>query len=208
MATLGRKSSSKSNKKILLIIGIGILITIIIGSILVMAAFYFLFYKPSTSITTISNLSKINATTSSVIISSTSIQSTTTILAMTSTTSSSTTSFTTSSTSSTTIQSTTIMPEKSRIAKCFNDNGVKLYVNDVCLTSRCKGIKDTFESAFNELSVINCDEDQNEDDCDTAREDMKSLNKTFGFPLWYVSLSGEYYPGASVSKIQSVTGCN
>jgi hypothetical protein len=95
----------------------------------------------------------------------------------------------------------------SEVAACLNGKGVKLFVNDACLNQPyggCKSIQKSFGLVFDQLFIVNCNLEDNEEECDNAREERET---SLAFPLWYVGLTGEYYPGVNVMRIRAVTGC-
>jgi len=94
--------------------------------------------------------------------------------------------------------------DSAELAGCFNRARVKLFVSDECLISRCGGIQKLFGPAFDQLNVINCDIEANQEECDSAREDRGG---SLGFPLWYIGITEEYYPGAVLTHIRAVAGC-
>ena len=98
---------------------------------------------------------------------------------------------------------TTTLEDTQQTAECLNSNRVKLFVSDACMQSRCKGIQDILSPGFEQLDVINCDNDANQEECDNAKDKVEN----FGFPLWYVGITGEYYPGATITRIKTITGC-
>ena len=88
---------------------------------------------------------------------------------------------------------------------CLSSKGITVYLrnNNVCL--QCKAIRKYFGTAINLINTIDCDDDDNEDTCNDMFEEAEEQDKRKGYPTW--DFFGELYPGASVGKIKSVTGC-
>lgn len=204
MPALGGKTSAGGGRTILFAaIGVAVVILILTAILAAGVVVYILITGHSTSTTTVAT------TTTTSVITTTKTTTTTQTIWMTTTTPPSTSlpePTTSEAVTSTTEESTTTLLDQSELAACLNGKEVKLFVNDACLTQLyggCKGIQKSFGTAFDQLYIVNCNLEDNEEECDNAHNDVDK----FGFPLWYAGLTGEYYPGATVTRIRAITGC-
>ena len=90
-------------------------------------------------------------------------------------------------------------------AYCISSKGVTVYMrnNQVCI--QCKAIRNYFGPLMNIIDTVDCEDDDNEDECEDMLDQARDQDKQRGYPTW--DAYGTLYPGAGVGKIKSITGC-
>ena len=91
------------------------------------------------------------------------------------------------------------------VVACLSSKVTALYMRDDNVCIQCKAIRNYFGSSIARINIVDCDEEDNEEECEDMLQEAKDQGKLRGYPTW--NLYGELYPAAGVEKIKALSGC-